>query len=278
MQLFDSQFRLQQYMLRIIPKGNHHWTGGTVAAHKLDDLAEKFSERYDTDIKDAKRYQLRKKKVASSRFLVSQLPDGRYLWFLVATDGTGRIHEEETLRDARVTSERVIWNGEYILLKTNRPYFHGGGKHWSWWMLPTKEQEISAYIDHLAKEGDPRLKSYLAELQGRPLHSGVRSQLWKIYRRAHRILQACHPEMPWPGPDMGEPLPWVSKFVSAKKTTTATAPDDEILSAHASQSVEQLKTIKPVRRTRASLANDLWAAVALIQERQKESTQICLSK
>ena len=218
MQLFDSQFRLQQYILRIIARGNHNWTGGIIAAVKLDDLAGKFAEKYGTDIKDAKRYQLKKKKVATSRFLVAQLPDGCYIWFLVATDGVGRVHSEEMLRDATLSSERIIWNGEYILLKTNRPYFHGGGKHWSWWMLPTKEQEISAYVDHLAKEGDPRLKTYIAELQGRPLHSGIRSQLWKIYRRAHRILQTCHPEILWPGPDMGEPLPWVSKFYPAQRS------------------------------------------------------------
>lgn len=268
MQLFDSQTRAQQYLLRIVPKGYHHHTGGTVAAHKLDELAYKFSEKYDTDIKDARRYKLRKKKVATARFLVCQLPDGRYLWFLVATDGSGRIHEEETLRDARLSSERMIWNGEYILLKTNRPSYYGGGKHWSWWMLPTTQQEISAYVDHLAKEGDLRLKSYLAELQHRPLHSGVRLQLGKIYRRAYRILQACHPAMQWPGPDMDKPLPWLGKFLSAKKAAVAT--DAETPDGLASQSEEKQKVTKPARYTRASLEDLLRAEEARMLERQKK--------
>lgn len=218
MQLFDSQFRLQQYIIRLVVRGSYFWVGGTTAAAKLEGLAAKFAEKYGTDLKDSERHYKRRKGQASTRFLATQLPDGDYLWFLVATEGVGRIHEEEMLYDTRELNERIIWNKEYILHQTKRPSTMGGGKHWSWWLLHQREREISSYLDSLAKEGDPRLKCYIAEIQARPLHSGVRSQLWKMYRRANKILLARHPEIPWPGPDMSEPLPWVSKFVAAQGT------------------------------------------------------------
>jgi len=221
--VFDTQVAAQQYLLREIPRGYWFWTSGIASnTEKLNQLSDKFKELYGTTLPKDKRYFRKRKGLANAKAIAVQMPDGDFLWVLLVTEGKGVVmdHEKNTLQDARTSAGRVVWWGDYVLNQVRRPKEHGGGLHWTWFLTPTKESEISRYMTALVKNAPKaphELRHYVDLQLRRPMHSGIRSQLTRILKSAHKLFVRCYHDMAWPSEYPTVPLPILAGFRKATK-------------------------------------------------------------
>ena len=214
---FDTQVRAQQHLLRVVPQGYYWWTSGVVLPERKDALAEKFADLYGTTLGKDRRY-VRKSKGLANAEAVCVVDGSVYRWFLVVTDGEGVVHDSEKLKDARTSSGRIRWADDYVLQDSRRPTTRGGGNHWSWWLTPEAESMISRYVDRLAKSNPSEMATYVEFQLRRPLHSGVRTQMGRILRRAKKLHAHHFPTQPWPCVEPDE-LPFISGFRAAQCTS-----------------------------------------------------------
>lgn len=213
MLIFDTQIAAQQHLLRQVVRGYHLWTSGIAKTpEKLSALAEKFAEAYGTRLGKDRRHYRRKKGLANAHAIAAPLPNGQYLWFLVVTEGIGPVRQRENLLDALVNAGRITWNSDYLLYEAKRPREHGGGTHWSWFLLPRRESEIADYMIHLVKTMPQELGFYIEQQMHRPMHSGVRSQLTRILKSAKKLFEKTRPDRKWPSAHPGKPLPILNGF------------------------------------------------------------------
>ena len=192
------------------------WTSGEVAAAKWPVLVQKFNALYETDISPAARQWRKKRGQCCCHVIGAPLPDQRIRWVLIVTEGGGgSVKDREKLRDAR--GDRLVW-GDYVLVHATRPREAGGGRRWTWFLLPKIEKQEADYVTGLAQSAgrerrpDP-LTTYLEQsLLRRPMHSGVRQQVAKMLRRAQKVWSKHSGGMPWPGPDPAN-LPAFGKYL-----------------------------------------------------------------
>jgi hypothetical protein len=201
--LCDSQTSAQRLISKHI-NGYPMWTSGDVHASRWEDLANKFSNLYETDISPSARQWRKKRGQCSAHLIGAPLLDGKVRWVLLVTvDGAGEVKRREKLRDAQ--KERLSW-GDYVLIRTTRPTALGGGSHWTWFLTASVERREANYLANLAQTAgasrQPRtLTGFTDTLLRRPLHSGVRQQVAKMLRRAAKVWDKHSRGMPWPGPD-----------------------------------------------------------------------------
>lgn len=205
--LRDTQTEAQQAISRLV-SAYPLWTSSACPVEKWPSLVAKFSSRYEVDISPPAR-QWRKKRGQCSAHLVGAAlpPDAAGVetvrWVLLVTEkGKGEVKEQEKLRDAR--RDRIVW-GDYVLMRMARPRQHGGGSRWTWCLTPQVERQEANYLTGLAQAaargGDSsRLLAYTQILVRRPMHSGVRTQIAKMLRRARRVWDQHSESRPWPGP------------------------------------------------------------------------------
>jgi len=206
--LKPTQTAAQQAISRLV-NAYPLWVSGLVELEKWPSFVEKFSRLYEVDISPAAR-QWRKKRGQCSSHLVGALlpldPAGReqVRWVLMVTElGAGTVKELEQLRDAR--KDRIVW-GDYVLMYLTRPREWGGGSRWTWCMSPQIERQEANYLTALAQHcsmtGDAsRLNAYTSKLLRRPMHSGVRTQVSRMLRRAMKVWDKHSMGKTWPGPD-----------------------------------------------------------------------------
>jgi len=212
-----SQIACQQYILRMVPRGYWWWTSGTCTT--LDELksrGEKYAEFYGTKLSPSQRAYRKSKGLAGSLLVACPLPtevlDGGYMWFLLSTDGAGEIRNNAKLKDARDNSGRIQWGEDYVLYQANRSREHGGGSHFSWFVQPKKQKELDFYVGKLLKEAPGELPAFFAAQLHRPMHSGVRSYLSRLIRRAAQNFSRMYPDRKWTGRDPMKPLPILNSF------------------------------------------------------------------
>lgn len=216
MNLFKKQSDAQRFLLRMVPKGFHWWVGGVVKDRaKLDQLAEKFSEHYGTDLKPWERAYRKKKGLANTHLVAAPLPadelEGGYIWFLIATDGVGPIRENSKLKDAWTNSGRITWN-DYVLYESQRHRLEGGGTRWSWHIKPEVQKQLDCYVGQLLKTAPHELPGFLAMQARRPMHHGIRVWLTRLIKRAHQNFTRMHLGKEWRGPDPAKPLPSFGQY------------------------------------------------------------------
>jgi hypothetical protein len=215
--LATSQIAAQQYLLRMTPRGYWYWLGGICSSlDELNKRAAKYAEYYGTDLSPSKRSYRKSKGLASALMVACKLPsevlDGGYQWFLIATDGMGEIRNNKKLKDARTNAGRIVWGEDYVLYEADRPREHGGGRHWSWFIQPAKQKELDFYVGKLLKEAPDELSAFITMQLRRPLHSGIRSYLSRLIRRANQNFTRMYPNREWKGRDPAQPLPILNSF------------------------------------------------------------------
>ncbi|MCL7743720.1 hypothetical protein LV476_01975 [Guyparkeria hydrothermalis] len=217
--LYPSQVEAQRAISKAVHT-NPLYVMGDVPIEKWERLVEKFVVRYEVDISPAARQHRKRKGRCSSRLIGARLPpdaSGRekIRWVLLVTrSGKGAVKEQEALQDAH--KDRITW-GDYVLMHLTRPRKHGGGSRWTWCLAPQVEKLEANYVTALAqaagRSGDPsRMRSYLkGSLLRRPMHSGVRTQVAKMLRRAKRVWLKHSNGQPWPA-SSPDNLPWLGTF------------------------------------------------------------------
>lgn len=203
--LYPSQAEAQRAILRSIARGYPLYTTGLVRVDKWDRLVAKFRRLYEVDISPAARQNRKRRGRCAALLIGAELPpDDRgdmIRWVLLVTEaGIGPVKDEETLRDAR--SERMTW-GDYVCMYLTRPRQHGGGARWTWCLTREAERACANYLTELAqaagRNGDPRrLHAFVDTLLRRPMHSGVRTQVAKMLRRAEKVWSKHSGGLAWP--------------------------------------------------------------------------------
>lgn len=216
MNLFTKQSDAQRFLLRIVPKGFHWWTSGIAKdRQRLDQLSEKFTEHYGTELKPWQRAYRKKKGLANAHFVAAPLPigelEGGYIWFLLASDGLGSIRENSKLQDAWANSGRITWN-DYVLYESQRHRLEGGRTRWSWHIKPEVQKQLDYYVGQLLKTAPYELPGFLAMQVKRPMHHGVRHWLSRLIRRAHQNFTRMYPGKEWKGWDPAKPLPSFGQY------------------------------------------------------------------
>lgn len=217
--LYPSQVEAQRAISRTVHT-NPLYVSGEVPVEKWARLVKKFSVRYEIDISPAARQYRKKKGLCTSRLIGARLPrdaagQEKVRWVLLVTrSGKGPVKEEEILDDAH--KDRIAW-GDYVLMHLTRPRQHAGGSRWTWCLAPHIEKQEANYVTSLAQAAgrsrDPsRIRAYLEQsLLRRPMHSGVRTQVAKMLRRARRVWSKHSNGQPWPATPP-ENLPWLGTF------------------------------------------------------------------
>lgn len=223
--LCDTQTNAQRLIAKHI-NAYPLWAAGEISSSRWEDLVEKFSGLYESDISASARQWRKKRERCCAHLLGAPQRDGKIRWVLLVTaGGSGAVKEREQLRDARST--RLLW-GDYVLIQSTRSRVVGGGTHWTWFLIPTVERREANYLTKLAQTAganrQPRqLSAFTNTLSQRPLHAGVRQQVGKMLRRAQKVWSRHSGGMPWPGPDPSS-LPHVGRYRStAASSDTASS-------------------------------------------------------
>ncbi|WP_201067380.1 hypothetical protein [Thiorhodovibrio winogradskyi] len=199
------------------------WISGIIAAEKWPAFVTKMSARYEVDISPAARQWRKRRCQCNTHLIGAELPTketGEQIrWvMLVSEQGRGMIKDLESLQDAR--RERLVW-GDYVLMHLTRPRVHGGGSRWTWCLLPQIEQQEANYLTALAqsagKQRDAkRLDAFIRQsLLRRPMHSGVRTQVAKMLRRARVVWVRHSHDAPWPSVEPDK-LPHLGAYRAAQ--------------------------------------------------------------
>lgn len=216
---YPTQIEAQRAISRLI-SAYPLWTTGEIAADKWPAFVTKLAARDAIDLSPAARQWRKRRGECSAHLIGAHLPLGestveRLRWVLLVTEGgRGAVKEQERLRDAR--TDRLVW-GDYVLLYLTRPRAHGGGSRWTWCLRPQIERQEANYLHALAQAAGRardgrRLDAYVRQsLLRRPLHSGVRTQVAKMLRRAQTLWARHSDGAPWPSVDPGQ-LPHLGAY------------------------------------------------------------------
>lgn len=226
MPAFTTQIRAQSFVQRMVAKEYRWWSSGKVATKaELDALHKKYTDPlpvgcdFGCDLPPYKKAYRKKCGLANTHFVSAPLPsgelDGGYIWFLLATDGTGEIRKNSKLKDAWNPKQRLVF-GDYVLHLAPRHRLQGGGLRWSWYIVPQIQKELERYISDCLKKQPNELGPFFDAQLKRPLHHGVRHYLSRLLRRAHQSFTKMHPGKPWPARSPSISLPFINGFKSDK--------------------------------------------------------------
>jgi len=108
---------LMQRIQQAASRGYCWYTSGLVHAEKAENLTNKFSDKYGTNLNDNQRSYRRKKNIANSFLYLYPKKDSKYfLWWLLVTDGTGEVHQSENLISVHNKQSRLTWDDDYELI------------------------------------------------------------------------------------------------------------------------------------------------------------------
>lgn len=189
----NSQAAALRYLLECVENGYCHYVRGSLSAAKAAGFADKMSRLYPILATRGARQWAKSKGKANVRLVIfPTLEDPTiFHYFLLATDGTGEIHEREPLTDARNPASRLqFWKlydkgyaPAYELV--GRPVKgHNGATHrWTWVIsefLLTKMAGWLARGAARARSSHAKKADYLYRaiqgLRAMPGFNGIRQQ------------------------------------------------------------------------------------------------------
>lgn len=177
---------VMQRIQQAASRGYHFFTQGSVHYRKVQAFADKMATKYQVDANENQRsYRKRQKKANAFLYLYPQKDSELFLWWLLATEGDGLVHEEEKLRSIFSKHQRLDWYNDYelaILPKEN-------SKHTVTWRMT--RMCYRAWNDRIRKSirqkyTDDQAKQAAWSLSRAPGFSGIREQV----KRLHGIYRA----------------------------------------------------------------------------------------
>lgn len=189
----NSQAAALRYILECVENGYFHYVRGSLSASKVDGFAEKMAELYPILATRGARQWAKSKGKANVRLVIFPAIEDptMFHYFILATDGTGEIHEREQLSDARNPSRRLqFWK---LYDKGYAPAYELVGRpvkgrkvtthRWTWVMsafLFAKMAEWLAKGAARARSSQSKKSDYLYKaiqgLRAMPGFSGIRLQ------------------------------------------------------------------------------------------------------
>lgn len=216
MKITATQTDAEKLILRYVSQNKYYWwTSGEIAddnekLDKLTRLSNKFAEQYGT-LRPAHWRAYMARKGRARAFCVAyehQRGSGKFRWYLLVTEGSGLVYEQEKLSDARQVPIQI---GDLVLKEVVRPAEFGGGRRWTYLVERRVESSQDKYLFDLVKQGNDReLVAAFKYICGYTMHSGVRSWVRRQIRSKFALWNKFWPNRPWPGPDPGGSLPVVT--------------------------------------------------------------------
>ena len=215
----SSKRAAMRVILETVQRGSRYWTGGVVAPDKALGFADKMASRYGADMTQGQRAYA-KQKERSNTTLVMYPEDGnaRIRFWLLATPGSGVIHEQEQLLDAHGTRTALSWSDQYRLVHMQRPREHGGGRSWTWQMTAQRYAELEAAMkQHAAATGRAGarrddLDALVRTILRMPGFYGIRQQQLELINLGRQVWCKTHASKdPYAWPEF---VPYLDKSFS----------------------------------------------------------------
>ena len=113
-----------QRIQKLVVKGYIRYTSGVVTHIKALKLVAKFEENYATHLNENQRLYRKKKGLANTKLIMYPKPNSQaFLWWLLVTDGKGKVETSEQLKGVTESSTRLEWFDDYemvMLLREGR--------------------------------------------------------------------------------------------------------------------------------------------------------------
>ena len=177
--------RIQQLSIR----GYNWYTSGIVPHSKALKLVAKFDELYAINCNENQRSYRRKKGLSNAKLLLYPVKDSRtFLWWLLVTDGAGKVHEREQLSKVIDAQNKLKWSDDYELVQLNRA---GKKDPTVTWRITKKyiaawHMRIKKYV---RKKSTEDLRQTIWSLQRVPAFSEVRNQVKALRYQIHKEWQ-----------------------------------------------------------------------------------------
>jgi hypothetical protein len=203
---------LMQRLLDATLRGYHWHISGTIPIAKAERLAAKFAERYQVHYNANQRAYAKLRDRANARlFVLYQDGDTDLHWWLLATEGEGRVHAEERLLDARLRRERLRLGDDYELLPLTKPRAQGGGTTWTWRMTRACYGRWVERVRQAGRYPSPReAQRVVQSLHRTPGFSGIRRQVGHLTALLRREWRRRHGTLG--GLPTGMKLPYVERL------------------------------------------------------------------
>lgn len=185
---------LMQRLLDSVSRGYHWHTHGNVPVGKAARLSSKFADLYCIDRNANQRAYARRMGKANTRLFLFANESSTHLdWWLLSTDGEGRVHERERLQSALDKRTRIRIGADYELLQRTRKREKGGGTVWSWRMTQECYEQWRVRIINGCRRSEPlEITRALASLYRVPGFSGTREQVGKLVSLARAEWRRYH--------------------------------------------------------------------------------------
>ncbi len=120
--VFRYKTAVMQRMQQLVARGGYLWyTHGEVNAARASRLAQKFADKYGVHFNENQRSYARGRGRANAYLLMYPKKDhATFRWWLLATEGSGLVHDEETLFRVTDAHHRLTWSGDYELVQLTR--------------------------------------------------------------------------------------------------------------------------------------------------------------
>lgn len=185
--MYDPQIQrrkttLMQRIQQAATRGYFYYVSGEIRANKVIGVANKFAEKYKTDINENQRsYRKRKGNANALLFLYPKKDSSNFYYWLLATDGNGEIHEQEKLIKIFDKSQRLSWDNDYELVTLPKK----GSKHTVTWRMTRLCYQ--SWNDRIRKAIRQKYSNDLSNqaiwsLSRVPGFSGIRDQVKKLYK------------------------------------------------------------------------------------------------
>lgn len=201
-------------LLETVQRGSRYWTGGEIAPGKALNFAQKMAQRYRADATQAQRAYAKSKGVANTALVMFAEDPKSIRYWLLATPGSGAVHEQEQLRDTHERRGALTWGDQYQLEHVQRPRAHGGGRSWTWKLTQTRFDLLEASMRRYAAapgragERTDDLDALVAAILRMPGFYGVRHQQMELLRIGREVWERSHRDHSYPWP---QTVPYIDK-------------------------------------------------------------------
>lgn len=173
---------VMQRIQQAASRGYSLYISGTIPAVKAQPLADKFAQKYKIDANENQRsYRRRLQKSNTFLFMYPKKDSTDILWWLMATEGTGAIHDEERLIKIFDKHNRLTWENDYELVVLPKE----NSKHTVTWRMTRRcYQDWNTRIRKSIRQKytDDKVRQSIWSLARTPGFSGIRNQVKSLYK------------------------------------------------------------------------------------------------
>ncbi|TVO73027.1 hypothetical protein [Sedimenticola selenatireducens] len=187
---------VMQRILDAASRGYCYHTSGTLPLHKAGNLAGKFAEHYQVHHNANQRAYAKRLGRASTRLFLYQRSNQDLMWWLLATHGSGQVHQLEHLDHLLDQRRRLRLEDDYEVVRVTRRREHGGGTVWTWRMTHICYAQWQERVNQVCRGNDAlKATQMLGSLYRTPGFSGVRRQVGKLTALARRKWRRYHGDL-----------------------------------------------------------------------------------